>query len=98
VAKKTSRKAVKKAPAKKAPAKKAAKKKSARASSFRPPSRRTISLHKIVAQIDKALSVLDKAKPQSPEGGNKIATARMSLSHARASVESACVPNFEFPS
>jgi hypothetical protein len=93
VAKKPSKKAVKKAPAKKA-----AKKKSARASSFRPPSRKTISLHKIVAQIDKALSVLDKAKPESAERGNKIATARLSLSHARASVESACVPNFEFPS
>jgi hypothetical protein len=97
VAKKPSKKAVKKAPAKKA-AVKAARKKSARASSFRPPSRKTISLHKIVAQIDKALSVLDKAKPESAERGNKIATARLSLSHARASVESACVPNFEFPS
>jgi hypothetical protein len=94
VAKKTPKKATRKA-AKKAPAKKSVKKRAAKSSVYR--GRKVISLHKIVAEIDKALSALEKSKPRSPEGDNKVAAARVNLAAARSAVESACVPNFDFP-
>jgi enolase len=95
VAKKTPKKAAKKA-TKKPPAKKSVRKAAAKASAY-PPGRKIISLHQIVAEIDKALSELDKTRTRSIEGGNKVAAARLSLSAARDAVESACVPNFDFP-
>jgi hypothetical protein len=99
VAKKTPKKAVKKKAVKKAPAKKSVKK-SVKKGAVKPPTSRAkkvISLHTIVAEIDKAISALEKKTTRSPEAGNKVAAARVSLAAARSAVESACVPNFDFP-
>jgi hypothetical protein len=62
-------------------------------------SRRKISLKKIIAEIDKVLSELDKPAPRarSTTGPDTVAKARLSLKAARSAIESVCVPNFEFP-
>jgi hypothetical protein len=61
--------------------------------------RRQISLKKIVAEIDKVLAELEKpaTKERSIEGVYNVTRARLSLKAARDAVQSACVPNFDFP-
>ena len=60
---------------------------------------KTISVKKIIAEIDKTLAKLEKrteAVARTPAGHN-TARARLSLRAARDAVASACVPGFEIP-
>lgn len=77
----------------------------AKSASATPRRRKTISLKKIVADINKALAELERVKGGPTRagaagykaGGHKVDSARLSLMAARDAVESACVPTFDFP-
>jgi hypothetical protein len=78
--------------------------KTAKSASAPPRRKKTISLKKIVADINKALAELERAKGRPTragaaayKAGHKVDQARLSLMAARDAVESACVPTMDFP-
>ena len=61
-------------------------------------SKKKVSVKKIIAEIDKALTELEGRSVRSVDPNREIDRARKALSAARSAVESSCLPEFYLPS